>query len=94
MTWSVSEAKARLSEVLAKARKAPQLIESRGEPVAVVLSKDEFDRLRSLEATRRPTELARLIEFTDQLKAKGDLEMKLPPRALERERPTPFAPED
>ena len=43
----MQEAKARLSEVIKQAKKeGPQTITMRGEPTAVVLSKDEYERLK------------------------------------------------
>ena len=46
-TWQLQEAKARLSEVIKQASKeGPQTITMRGEPTAVVLSKDEYERLK------------------------------------------------
>ncbi len=94
MNWSVSEAKARLSEVLARARKSPQVIENRGESVAVVISKREFDRLSQLQAEPRPSAMAELLEFTRALKAGGDLELELPRRDLEADRPIPFSDDE
>jgi prevent-host-death family protein len=45
--WQLQEAKARLSEVIKKASKeGPQTITMRGEPTAVVISKDEYKRLK------------------------------------------------
>ena len=86
MTWSVSEAKAKLSEVLQRARRTAQVIESRGEAVAVVISKSEYDRLQSLGHEPRPTALAQLIEWTEALKAEGDLELDADPRRVEPDR--------
>ena len=94
MTWSVSEAKARLSEVLSRARKGPQVIENRGEAVAVVISKREFDRLSLLEAAPRPSAMAEFLEFTQKLKARGDLEFELPARPLELDRPLLFTDDE
>jgi prevent-host-death family protein len=46
-TWQLQEAKARLSEVIKKAAKeGPQSITVHGEPTAVVLSNEEYERLR------------------------------------------------
>ena len=46
-TWQLQEAKARLSEVIKQALKeGPQTITMRGEPTAVVISKDEYERLK------------------------------------------------
>ncbi|MBV9989903.1 MAG: type II toxin-antitoxin system Phd/YefM family antitoxin [Alphaproteobacteria bacterium] len=44
-TWSVSEAKARLSEVLRLCQKEPQTITRRGVPVAMLVSVAEYLRL-------------------------------------------------
>jgi prevent-host-death family protein len=46
-TWQLQEAKARLSEVIMQASKeGPQTITTRGEPTAVIISKDEYERLK------------------------------------------------
>jgi len=46
-TWQLQEAKARLSEVIKQASKeGPQTITMRGETTAVVISKDEYERLK------------------------------------------------
>ena len=45
--WQLQEAKARLSKVIRQASKeGPQTITMRGEPTAVVISKDEYERLK------------------------------------------------
>jgi prevent-host-death family protein len=44
-TWSVTEAKARLSEVVRRCQKERQTITRRGVPVAEVISVAEFLRL-------------------------------------------------
>lgn len=55
-TWQLQEAKARLREVVKSARReGPQEISVRGEPAVVVLSTEEFDRLKR----RKP----RFVEF-------------------------------
>jgi prevent-host-death family protein len=43
--WQVQEAKAELSALIKAAQEAPQVITRHGEPVAVVLSYSEYDRL-------------------------------------------------
>ncbi len=46
-TWQLQEAKARLTEVIKQASKeGPQTITMRGEPTAVVISRDEYERLK------------------------------------------------
>ena len=51
--WSTSEAKERLSEVLAVAQRHPQIIRNRAKPVAVLVSYTEFQRMRALAS--KPT---------------------------------------
>jgi prevent-host-death family protein len=43
--WQVQEAKMKLSKLINEAKKYPQLITVRGEGTAVVLSKQEYERL-------------------------------------------------
>ncbi|TDD64156.1 type II toxin-antitoxin system Phd/YefM family antitoxin [Jiangella aurantiaca] len=51
-TWSVAEAKARLSELLdTVGRDGPQTISRRGHPVAVVVSVDEWERRKRRRGT-------------------------------------------
>ena len=46
-TWQLQEAKARLSEVIKHAaREGPQTITMRGEPTAVLISRDDYERLK------------------------------------------------
>lgn len=46
--WQLQEAKARLSELIKKAAKeGPQSITIHGEPTAVVLSNEEYERLKN-----------------------------------------------
>lgn len=82
--WKVAEAKAELSRVLRDAQHEPQIIENRGEPVAVVVGVDDYERL-----TNRATALSnhqRFLELSAALRAEGGDELKLPPR---RSRPLP-----
>jgi len=53
MNWSLAEAKNQLSEVVRRAtQQGPQTISVRGEETAVLLSKRDYERLRSPD---RPT---------------------------------------
>jgi len=69
-TWQLQEAKARLSEVIKQASKeGPQTITMRGEPTAVVISIDEYQRLN------RPKE--NFVEFMRRSPLYGvDLDLK------------------
>jgi antitoxin Phd len=51
-TWQLQEAKARLSEVIRQASiEGPQTITMRGEPTAVVISKNEYEQLKHLRGS-------------------------------------------
>ena len=53
MTWTLSEAKGQLSRVVRRAvDEGPQTISVRGRETAVVLAKEEYDRLRPAMAPR------------------------------------------
>jgi antitoxin Phd len=54
-SWSVQDAKNRFSEVVEAARRGPQTVTKHGKPAAVVLSADEYARLRKLERLKAPT---------------------------------------
>ena len=44
-TWQIQEAKSRFSEVIKMAAHAPQSITMRGEPVAVIISAQSYQKL-------------------------------------------------
>lgn len=90
MTWSVSKAKAKLSEVLARSRRTPQVIESRGDAIAVVISKQEFDRLQGLAQAPAPSPMQDWLAWVADYKKGKALELALPPREVEDHRPIPF----
>lgn len=85
--WSVSEAKARLSALLHRARKEPQVIENRGEEVAVVLSMEAYRGLVRQAEAPRATPMETWLQSVELLKAGEDLELELPPRRLDDQRP-------
>ena len=88
-TWSVAEAKAKLSEVLASSRDAPQTIRSRGVDVAVVVSVAELSRLqRAAEA--KPTPMVDFLSTTRAMKSAGSLQLRLPKRRVGAPRTSPF----
>lgn len=45
--WQLQDAKAHLSELVRRAAQGPQLISVRGRPAAVLLSPEEYERLRA-----------------------------------------------
>lgn len=93
MSWSISEAKARLSALLVDTRGGPQVIENRGEAVAVVLSIADYQRLQALASTPRPTAMQRWLATVEALKAGEDLALELPARNAD-DRDVPALGED
>jgi prevent-host-death family protein len=86
--WSVARAKAQFSAVLAHAERAPQLVERRGKPVAVVLGARDFSKIGELEGvTLFQTRWKRFLDFSSVLRAEGGAELEIPRR---RPRPSPF----
>lgn len=50
-TWQMQEAKARMSELVKRAQSQPQDITLHGKSVAVVMSREAFDRLSQAEVS-------------------------------------------
>lgn len=80
--WPLQDAKARLSEVIRAAAEEPQHITLRGEEKAVVISSQEFRRLRKAKPDRTLYELWKSAPKVP--------EFKLPPRKRERMRKVDF----
>jgi antitoxin Phd len=53
--WSVQDAKNRLSEVVAAARRQPQTVTKHGKPAVVVIDVTEYERLRNLDRAKAPS---------------------------------------
>lgn len=83
--WNIATAKAELSRVLRRARRQPQVIENRGEPVAVVVAFDDYRRLADRE--RKAKGWKAFLELSAALRAEGGVELDIPVR---RTRPSPF----
>jgi antitoxin Phd len=82
--WSLQEAKNKFSAVVEAARrKGPQTVTRRGQDAVVVVSAEDFERLRKLEEERKPS----LAEFLlSGPKIEGDFEIpraKIKPRNIE-----------
>jgi prevent-host-death family protein len=76
-SWPIHEAKARLSELVKRAQQQPQQLTSHGEPVAVVLSAEDYHRHRhegeSLVAFIRHSPLVGADELELDQQRSGDL---------------------
>jgi prevent-host-death family protein len=88
--WSTAAAKARLSELLARASESPQVIERRGKRVAVVVAAPLFDELSAAAALSGRSPMETFLERTAELKKQGDLALRLPRRRTTVPRPSPF----
>jgi prevent-host-death family protein len=84
--WSVAQAKASLSRVLADASLVPQVIERRGKPVAVVVSMADYQQAlgEPAEASRRLGKWHRFLSVSGVLRASGGAALALPRRESRR----------
>ncbi len=80
--WPLQDAKARFSEVMRAAEKEPQHITLRGEEKAVLISAEEYRRLRKGKPDRTLYEIWKAAPKVP--------EFKLPPRKRERMRKVDF----
>jgi prevent-host-death family protein len=75
--WALQDAKARLSEVVRAAKKAPQKITLRGEEAAFIVSPEDFRKLKGIgSGTKTLYEALRACPY----------ELKIPPRSNDRGR--------
>lgn len=84
--WNVASAKAELSRVIACAKRAPQVIEKRGEPVAVVVGMKDYERLIASEG--RVNRWKTFLDASAELRAEGGADLEIPARTPRR---SPFA---
>lgn len=54
-SWSLQDAKNRLSEVVEAARRRPQIVTKDGKPAVVIIAADEYERLRKLQHRKKPS---------------------------------------
>lgn len=64
-TWSLANAKARLSEVVDRAQAGPQIITRHGQPSAVIVSVDEWARKTARKGTLAEFLLASPLRAAD-----------------------------
>jgi len=71
--WKISDAKARLSEVVGACREEPQLLYNRGKPVAAIIGMDGFEAYQRFQAeSRRPSMVSLLRELDELNEAEAD----------------------
>lgn len=86
-SWSVADAKARFSKLVARAAKSPQRITRRGRPVAIVTRPAEDD---AGNGPKPPHPMEEFLRRCEALRAEGALDLTLPPRKRDRRRSDPF----
>lgn len=60
-SWSVQDAKNRFSEVVAAARREPQMVTKHGKPAVVIVDAEQYERLRKLEKLTAPSFVEHLL---------------------------------
>jgi prevent-host-death family protein len=79
--WGLAEAKARLSEVLQRAAREPQVIKRRGRAVGVIVDIEQFgeSQRRALAGSAEQRMLA-FLDASAAVRAKGGVELEVPRR--------------
>jgi len=83
--WSVAAAKAELSRVIAQSSMAPQIIEKRGQPVAVVVSFADYQLAVGEGGTLRGSKWQGFLEKSRELRVRGGAVIELPARESRRD---------
>lgn len=77
--WSIASAKAEFSAVVRRAAREPQIIENRGQPVAVVLAFDAYREWQ--EQCAQNARMQALLRLSAELRAEGGVDLGIPPRS-------------
>ena len=78
--WKISDAKARLSEVVSHCVEEPQVLYNRKKPVAALIDMEEYEAfLKFKESKKKPTMAELLAELREINKHEPEME-ELPPR--------------
>ncbi|HWP00948.1 MAG TPA: type II toxin-antitoxin system Phd/YefM family antitoxin [Methylococcus sp.] len=82
MPWNIAQAKQHFSEVVKQAAEKPQLIYNRSQPVAVLISADDYAAFEEWRKTRAkpPTLAEEFAEFRQILQEEGYEGLPEPPR--------------
>ena len=84
--WKISEAKARLSEVVSSCVEEPQVLYNRKKPVAALIDMDEYEQFLEYKQSKRKKTMAELFAELDEIKKQEPGDFELPPRV---DRPLP-----
>ena len=86
-SWKISDAKAHLSEVVQASDKAPQILCSRGKPVAAIIGIADFHAYQRLQAVAQRPSMATLLAELDHLN-QVEADFGAPPARIDRQQPS------
>lgn len=85
--WKISEAKARLSEVVSSCVDEPQVLYNRKKPVAALIDMEEYEQFLEYQQSKKKKTIAEWLDELEEIN-KHEPEMdELPPRTS---RPVPY----
>jgi len=79
MDWKIGQAKQRFSEVVQRAKEAPQIIYNRDKPVAAVISARGFQEFKEWNEARREKNLADRFAELHTIFSAEEIAPKFPP---------------
>jgi prevent-host-death family protein len=79
VNWKLADAKQQLSKVVRLSQSEPQILQNRNEPVAAVVSVEEYERFREWRDREGKT-LSAAFEELRRIAAEESWELDLPPR--------------
>jgi len=84
--WKISEAKARLSEVVGHCVEEPQVLYNRKKPVAALIDMEEYEAFLAYKKSKRKPTMAELLDELHEINQVEPEMDELPPRT---DRPVP-----
>jgi prevent-host-death family protein len=88
--WKISEAKARLSEVVSNCVEEPQVLYNRQKPVAALIDIEEYEAFLAYKQSTKKKTIAEMLDELDEIKKLEPGDFELPPRTS---RPIPYLDE-
>lgn len=88
--WKISEAKARLSEVVSHCVEEPQVLYNRKKPVAALIDMDEYEAFLAYKQSKKKKTMEEWFKELDEIKKQEPGDFELPPRTS---RPIPYLDE-
>ena len=85
--WKISEAKARLSEVVSHCVEEPQVLYNRKKPVAALVDMEEYEAFLEFKKSKKKKTIAEWLDELDEIKKREPGDFVLPPRTS---RPVPY----